>query len=203
MLSQMGTDDLLNLLERVVNQAGSVVADVSPGQAGLPTPCRSWDVRALVEHIIDDLGQFTAAARGGRPDWSEKAPAVGGDWATAFSERAPALLAAWRDAGDLSAAVHLPMGDLPRSFVVNQQIAEFIVHTWDLAAATGQDRALDPEAAARALDWAGGALLPAYRGSEEDGMVFGPEAPCPDGAQAADRLAAYFGRDPRFAGEAG
>jgi Mycothiol maleylpyruvate isomerase N-terminal domain len=46
----------LRLLSRAPDQTGAVVARVRPEQATLPTPCRSWDVRALVNHVIDQLG---------------------------------------------------------------------------------------------------------------------------------------------------
>jgi len=190
--------DPLTLLDRAVEQTGNVIAHAQPAQAGLPTPCRSWDVQALVEHMVLDVDQFTAAATGGRPDWSRPVPAVANGWNEAFRDRAAALVAAWHDAGDLGEVVHLPIGDLPRSFVVNQQIAEFAVHAWDLARATGQDSSLDPVIAGQALAWAKTALRPEFRGPEDAGKAFGPEVDADDDAPMADRLAAYFGRDPAW-----
>jgi uncharacterized protein (TIGR03086 family) len=192
----MAQADPLTLLARAVDQAGKVISGVREDQAGLPTPCASWDVRTLIEHMINDLGQFTVAATGGRPDFGTPSPAVSGDWARAFREHAPGLLAVWRQAGDMNATVHLPIGDLPASFVVNQQIAEFAVHSWDLALATGQDVDLDPEVAGHALEWGATALLPKFRGAEEAGYAFGPEVPVANQAPVADRLAGFFGRDP-------
>jgi uncharacterized protein (TIGR03086 family) len=194
----MAQADPLALLARAVDQAGEVISCVKEYQAGLLTPCRSWDVRTLIEHMINDLGQFIVAATGGRPDFGKPAPAVPGDWAQAFRERAPGLLAVWQQAGDMNATVHLPIGDLPASFVVNQQIAEFAVHSWDLARATGQDVDLDPELAGHALKWGATALLPEFRGAEEAGHAFGPEVPVAEQAPVADRLAAFFGRDPAW-----
>jgi uncharacterized protein (TIGR03086 family) len=190
-----GSEELFALLSRAVDQAGMVIAGVRKDHAGLPTPCRSWDVGALIDHVINDLDQFTAAAVGGSPDWSAGAPVVADDWATAFRERAPGLLAAWRDA-DLTATVRLPIGDLPATFVMNQQIAEFAVHSWDLARATGQNCDLDPDVGRDALAWASTALLPEFRGEEDSGQVFGPEVSVAAHAPIYDRLAAYFGRNP-------
>jgi uncharacterized protein (TIGR03086 family) len=182
-------------LSAVLDLAESLIDGVRPEQAGLPTPCRSWDVRALVAHLIDDTHQFTAAATGGRPDWDAPSTEVDGDWAIAFRAGAAELRAAWLRAGDLSQEIDLPIGRVPKSFVTNQQIAEFAVHSWDLAVATGQRGRFSAEVCEAALAWARTALRPQFRGDEASGKAFGPEVQVPDDAPAEDRLAAFFGRD--------
>ena len=194
----VGSSDPLLLLARAIDQAADLVTQIGGQQGHLPTPCRSWDVQTLVEHMIDDLDQFTKAAAGGRPDWSGSVPTVAGDWGNAFRDRAPRLLAAWQEAGDLTATVQLPIGNLPAAFVVNQQIAEFAVHSWDLGSATGQYYVPDPEVVSHALRWASTALLPEYRGTEQAGFAFGPEIGTTDDQPAGVRLAAFFGRDPAW-----
>lgn len=187
----------LDLLARALDQAGAVLAAVGEEQAGQPTPCRSWDVAALRRHLVHDLSQFAVAARGGRPDWSQPAPDAGPDWVGAFRAGADELLAAWREV-DLTGTITLPgLGEAPARFPLDQQVAEFAVHAWDLATATGQptgpDR-LDPEIAEAALAWMRGALRPEFRGGEEEGKAFGPETPAPADADAYTRLAAFAGR---------
>jgi mycothiol maleylpyruvate isomerase-like protein len=76
-------------LSQVLDLAQSLIERARPEQAGLPTPCRSWDVQALVAHLVNDTGQFTAAATRGRPDWDTPAPEIGGDWANAFRTARP------------------------------------------------------------------------------------------------------------------
>lgn len=183
-------------LSQVLDLAGSLIEGVRPEQAGLPTPCRSWDVRALVTHMVNDTGQFTVAATGGRPDWDAPVAGTGSDWAGAFRASAAGLRAAWQQADDLSQEIDLPIGRVPKSFVASQQVAEFAVHCWDLATATGQRADFPAEACEAALAWARSALLPQFRGDEASGMAFGPEVPIPGGAPAGDRLAAFFGRHP-------
>ena len=46
--------DPLALRSRALDQTGAIVARVRPEQAAMPTPCRSWDVRALVNHVVYD-----------------------------------------------------------------------------------------------------------------------------------------------------
>jgi uncharacterized protein (TIGR03086 family) len=183
-------------LGQVIDLAESVIGGVGPDQASRPTPCRSWDVRTLVAHMVDDTRQFTVAATGGRPVWATPVPAVDGDWAAAFRAGAAELLAAWHRAGDLDEEIELPIGRVPRTFVTNQQVAEFGVHAWDLATATGQRVPFPAHACEAALAWAKTALRPEFRGDEASGRSFGPEVPLSDEAPAEDRLAAFFGRDP-------
>lgn len=105
--------------------------------------------------------------------------------------------AAWRREGALEGTVRLPFGEVPAAWCVDQQISDLVVHGWDIAKATGQPTALDPELGQASLAWARENLLPELRGDEGGGYAFGPEVPVPDTAPLHDRLAAFFGRDPR------
>ena len=53
-------DDLIALLGSALDQAGELIAATTPEQAGRPTPCRSFDLRALVNHTVHDVKQFKA-----------------------------------------------------------------------------------------------------------------------------------------------
>jgi len=178
-----------------------VVAHVTPDQAGHPTPCLSWDVNALANHLIHGLDRFRATVAGDKVDWGASLPDIEGDWASAFHDRADALVAVWATVPDLDATRSSPMGDLTMRFIAGQQIAEIAQHTWDLAAATGQRDTLDDAIAGEALIWTRGALSPEFRGPEASGKAFGDERPVAADAPVCDQLAAFFGRDPAFAGE--
>ncbi|MFJ8627934.1 TIGR03086 family metal-binding protein [Kitasatospora sp. NPDC093550] len=192
-------DDPIGLLARALAQTAGLIDGTGVELAGHPTPCRSWDVGDLVSHLLYDLRQFTVRARGGQPDWSQPFERVEEDWLHAFEAGAEELVDAWRAAGDLGGTLEVPgVGTLPARFPVDQQIAEFAVHGWDLARATGQSTdGLDHEVALAALAWAEGALKPEYRGAEEDHHAFGPAVAAPADAPPYDRLAAFFGRDPQ------
>ena len=190
------TTDPVTLLSIALDQAGAIMAGIRDDQQHLPTPCRSWDVTELTDHLVHDLAQFTERASGGTPDWSAPRAAVEGDRVAAFRAGATGLVKAWRAAGDLSGTVEMPgMGEVAKRFPIDQQIAEFAVHGWDLAVATGQSTHLDPEVARTALAWARTALLPQFRGTEDKGKAFGPEIDVPEDAPLYDRLAGFFGRD--------
>jgi uncharacterized protein (TIGR03086 family) len=186
------TEQLVRL-DHALDQISALLGRVRPDQAGDPTPCAEWDVAALAEHVVADLDRFTVAARGERPDWGQPVPPVGGGWRAAFDRGATALRSAWIEAGDLTVTVQLPIGEMPRSFILSQQTAEFAVHAWDLDRATGHTGQLDEDLAAAALAWANQTLKPEYRG---EGKAFGAEVPVPADAPATARLAGFFGRSP-------
>jgi uncharacterized protein (TIGR03086 family) len=186
----MADMDQLDQLSKAVDQTEGVISRISGDQAELPTPCESWDVDDLIGHVVDDLHRFTARAagseNGGPADQS-----TSDDWVGTYREAADGLLSAWQRDGALDRTVKLPFGDVPATWFVGQQLADLLVHGWDLAKATGQATDLDPELGEAALDWGRENLRPEFRGKE-----FGPEVPVPDEAPLYDRLAAFFGRDP-------
>ena len=67
-------------------------------------------------------------------------------------------------------------------------------HGWDLAKATGQSTDLDPALAEELLQAAQLLVPDQFRGDEP--MPFAPPVEPPAGATAADRLAAFMGRQP-------
>jgi uncharacterized protein (TIGR03086 family) len=186
--------DTVALLERALDQTAGLIAAVDLGQAGWPTPCAEWDVRALVNHLAGPaMRNFLVAARGETTDWTAPAGDIGDDWAAVFRDRAAPLRATWR-AADLDRLVSGPGGEAPLRLSADQQITELAVHDWDLARATRQVLAgLDPALAEHALAWSRGMLRPEFRGPDQ---YVGLEVPVPGDAPVYDRLAGWFGRDP-------
>ncbi|HEV2371321.1 MAG TPA: TIGR03086 family metal-binding protein [Streptosporangiaceae bacterium] len=189
--------DSLALLESALDQTGAVIAAIDPSQAELATPCRDWDVRALVRHVTgQSLRNFAVTARGQEPDWQTPADELGEDWAGEFRTRAAELLAAWK-AADPEKLIEVPGGRrAPLRSRADQQIAELAVHAWDLAQATGQHADLDPAVAEHALDWSHQTMRPEFRGPDR---WVDYEVVVPMSAPAYERLAGWFGRDPDWA----
>jgi uncharacterized protein (TIGR03086 family) len=79
----------------------------------------------------------------------------------------------------------------PAADVAALNIAEMILHGWDLAVATGQEYTVSDEAAAAALAAveANADLFRQYQG-------FAPEVPVPASASALDRALGLSGRNP-------
>jgi uncharacterized protein (TIGR03086 family) len=186
--------DRVDELSRAVDQTEAIISRVRPDQAAQPTPCDPWDVRALVGHVVHDVRQFTARARGGETNTEEsRTPDIGDDWVGAYRQAADSLLGAWRKEGAVERTVELPFGTVPATWFVGQQLADLVVHGWDIAKATGQSTELDPELGRFALEWGKENLRPQFRGKE-----FAAEVPIGDEAPVHDRLAGFFGRDPSW-----
>jgi uncharacterized protein (TIGR03086 family) len=178
-------------LQQAITSTRAVLAGVTPDQLDTPTPCRSWTVRQLVDHIVGGQFFFSAVARGEQPS-GEPRTFADGDFLARFDEGSAACLAAFSADGAMEKTMHLPFGDMPGAAFVGLATTDTFTHGWDLAKATGQPTDLDPDLAVALL--VGAKALPAsYRGPE--GAPFGPEQQPPAGASSADRLAAYLGRE--------
>lgn len=184
--------DVRDLCERAIQWTGRVVAGVRDDQLDCETPCADWDVRALGNHIIGNHWLFAGiASRAGAPP-AMPADYMEGDRVGAYEEGAAATLAAWRREGALEETFDLPLGRRTGEETVRIAFVDNLVHGWDLAEATGQDTAIDPELA-------GAALEAAREIVNEDLRAMGlykPEVPVPEGAPVHERLVAFLGRTP-------
>jgi uncharacterized protein (TIGR03086 family) len=189
-----GSDDPLALLERALDQAGDLIDGVRPDQANLPTPCSSWDVEQLVRHVVRDARFFAARVRGAQPQDDGENTALS-DQPRAYRAAAADLLAAWSEMGT-DRMIQLPFGEVPATWSVEQQLANFAVHGWDIARATGQSTDLDERVGLAAIDFGTNNLKAEFRGDEASGKAFGVAIDVPPEAPLYDRLAGVFGRDP-------
>lgn len=187
--------DPVDVLDRALEQMHALISKVQPNQTSLPTPCKSWNVAALLDHVVADMPRFIESAHGGQPDYSSAMPSVAPHWAPEFAKQSEELVAAWRDARD---PTKLDAGQAPREFQ-EMQVAEMAVHAWDLAAALGMAQDLDPNLAEYSADWMASMLVPEYRGSEAEGKAFGPLVEVAESAPPYDRLVAISGRNPSWA----
>jgi uncharacterized protein (TIGR03086 family) len=186
----------VEILEQALSSTRGVLAKVSADQLDQPTPCASWKIRDLVNHVVGGTFFFaTVAETGAAPGRGEAPDFTAGDMTASFDEGAKRAVAAFGAEGAMDKTMTLPFGVLPGSAFVLIAATDAFAHGWDLAKATGQDTDLDPGLAAQLLQNAKGALPDAMRGP--DGQApFGPVVEVPDEATAADRLAGFLGRKP-------
>lgn len=180
--------------EQAVDVAKGVLGGVKPDQLDDPTPCASWKVRDLINHIVGGTYFFATATNAGEfvGDGSDAPDFASGDYAAAYEEGSKQAVAAFGAPGALEKTVKLPFGEFTGAGFMGLATTDTLTHAWDLAKATGQNTDLAPELAAQLLEGARAGIPDAVRGDEP--MPFGKEQPCPEGASAADRLAAFLGR---------
>ncbi|MFI2186649.1 TIGR03086 family metal-binding protein [Streptomyces sioyaensis] len=183
-------DRVLYAYEQVTRDVMALVAAVRPEDLALPTPCAGWTVRQLLDHMVwENLMAASIAEDAPRTDHT--ADHLGDDHLAAFADSVRAALAAFTGSGML----HRTYGpyEAPGAMIVQQVVVELLAHGWDLARATGAPTVLAPEVAEETLAAARRIYGAAPRTA---GSSFAPERPAPAGASAADRLAAFLGRDP-------
>jgi len=176
-----------------------VLRKVEPHDLAKPTPCASWEVRALINHIIS-AARWWAAMVSGDPglEAAEGTDYVGadgdGDFVAAYEESIRVTLGAFGAPGAAERMVTVPFGEFPGAALAQFAATDQFTHGWDLARALGHDTDLAPELAVALLGLAEVAITDALRGPDTEAS-FGPKRTAPDGACPADRLAAYLGRE--------
>jgi uncharacterized protein (TIGR03086 family) len=168
--------------------ACNLIACVRPDQLEQATPCTEWGVRALINHVVGGNLRVAAMVTGEPgPDGGESV--LGGDPLASFQNSFGRLCEAFDRPGFLEQAFPTPLGEGPGALLVEMRVVELTIHTWDVVAATGRPRDLDPELVSFADSFLRSRPIP--RGL---GGPFAPEQPSPPGASDADRLAAFAGR---------
>jgi uncharacterized protein (TIGR03086 family) len=169
-----------------------VLARVDGASLGEPTPCRSWDVRALINHMIGAPRLATGLVGGTTPD-ERDVDFAAGDFVHFHDETSGAALVAFGAAGALDTTITLPFGESSARFLMLFVATDQLVHAWDLAHATGQPTDIAPDLAAELLTESKDAVTEDMRGPDgtaafETAQDAGPRA------NPTDRLAAFLGR---------
>lgn len=177
-------------LEMAIAAARDALASVDASQLSASTPCASWDVSGLINHMVGGQAFFSAGVAGTPPP--AETDYAAGDFAAAFDEASSALISAFQAEGALEKMYTLPFGKMPGAAFMGLAATDTFQHAWDLAKATGQSTDINPQLATGLLAGAKMAISEGFRGPE--GAPFGGEQQAPEGASAADQLAAFLGR---------
>jgi len=192
--SRIGGMELLDAYRRALGEFADRVTAVRPGQWSDPTPCTGWTVRELVNHLVYEdrwtVPLINGAALADVGDRFE-GDLLGDDPAATARDAVAESVAAVSAPGALSRTVELSSGDTPAEEYVRQLLADHVVHGWDLAAATGGDRRLDPDLVRTVAEW-----FPAHEAGYRAGGAIAEAVDVPADASPQDRLIAAFGRDP-------
>ncbi|MFJ3201254.1 TIGR03086 family metal-binding protein [Streptomyces sp. NPDC086989] len=182
-------------LAAAVALAGRTLAAVRSDQYDAPTPCDDFDVRRLSSHLVAVVRRIAVIGRGedpfGVPSFADEI--ADGGWAAAWEPGARDVAQVWADPEILGRELRLPMGVLPGAAAAAVYTHELVVHTWDLARATGQQPEWDPALIERVRAVVTKALPAETRGGR---IPFAEVVTVDPGAPAIDRLVAWAGRRP-------
>jgi uncharacterized protein (TIGR03086 family) len=183
--------DLVRLHESTVRSWLARVAAVRDDQWALPTPCSEWSVRDLVNHVVgEELWTVPLLAGKTVEDVGDAydGDLLGAEPISSAEQAAAAAIDAAAKSPPSGGVVHLTYGDDSIENYLHQLCADHLVHGWDLAAATGQSRQLDPNEVAAVAAWFAD-WEEAYRSSGAVGQRGA------SGGDTQSDLLAGFGRD--------
>jgi uncharacterized protein (TIGR03086 family) len=187
-------NDLHTYMKECAAEAARVARGVAPERMTDPTPCAEFDLRALVNHwvVYTSHGLEHRALRKQLPqELTERDFTADPAWAQDYAAQLDRAVAAWADPSAWEGEIDLGYAASPASEVAGLLILEMALHGWDVAAATGQEFGVSPEA--------GGYLLGVVEEQAEmyrqyDG--FAEPVPVDADAPAFRRALALSGRDP-------
>lgn len=190
-----GEDSVAALHGEAVAHWVSVVRAVPDDGWGRPTPCADWDVRTLVNHVVNEqlwvpplMEGRTIAEVGDRFDGDQ----LGATPVAAAEQGAKGATAAFEAPGALDRTVALSFGDTPAAEYGWQLTADHLVHSFDLAAAIGAELTPPESLVGPVATW--------FRDREDIYRQAGAIAERPEVVARGDweRLLCAFGRDPHW-----
>lgn len=182
--------DPIDRIERATAFAGEKVEHVAPSDMSRPTPCSEFDVRALLNHMIGNLGMLTVAAEGAKSTLPE-GDQFGSDPAGTYAERRNALLVALRTAGVLDRNWEMPFGSMPGQMMAGIAFMEHLTHGWDVAKASGQDTSMPADLVSECME-----LVTPMDALLRTPGICGPAISVPENSSSQDTFIAFMGRTP-------
>ena len=176
-----------------------LVAHIPDGALGRPTPCPAYALGDLIEHVGGMALAFTAAARKERNAYTDMAAAgdasrLGAEWRERIPRDLSALARAWADPAAWTGMTRIAGDDTPAGVVGLVLADELAVHGWDVARASGQAYACEPDILEAALKFLQMFASPDAPAGPE--VAFGPARVLLDEAPLLDRVVGLAGRDP-------
>ncbi len=179
--------DGVQQLDEIIPLLREVVAGIAPQAHGAATPCATFDVQGVLEHMIGGATMFAPAFRGGP---GPVAPADEGDSVERWQHAMTDLLDSVHTDGARERIIPTPFGQMPGEQFARYVAFDGLLHGWDLSVATDQAYRPSEDVVAAVDAYARGLLQPEMR----DGDMFAAEAAAPDWATPMERLVAFTGR---------
>ena len=183
-------------LEAAQHGARRQVATIAAGQWDRPTPCTEWHLRDLVVHLIEGSRMTRKLLDGASAHdaitvfGAVHGPDLGAELDVALADE----LAAFERPGAFEMIVHHPgPGDVPGATLCEFRTTDYLVHSWDIARATGGDERLPEGLVSTTWD----AIQPVVPFIDKIGVYgSGPSGTVADDAPLQLRLLDLTGRRP-------
>jgi len=183
----LSSAEVADRYERIAAGFTLRVEGLTSEQWSWPTPCAKWSAADIVAHVIGVHRSISTMLDGGDVD----AVADHADLRATWHGGSASMLGALRDRARATKVVVTPFGEMPFEDLASRVVcSDTLVHTWDLARATGQDEQLDGRAVEFAWTW----MEPAGERLRASGD-FGPAVQPPPHADLQTRLLCFLGRD--------
>jgi uncharacterized protein (TIGR03086 family) len=170
---------IVDQVTRLANAFDTRVQATADDAWGNQSPCADWTARDVVAHLSNNFNRMAG---------HHESVAVDENIVQSWSQAKARLEE--RMTGDLSVEVPGPMGPMTMAQMLGRFIStDILVHTFDLARATGGDETLD----AQAVSMAYSGLKPMGDAIRKSG-AFGAATPCPDSASEQTQFLCHLGR---------
>ncbi|WP_336033076.1 TIGR03086 family metal-binding protein [Geodermatophilus sp. FMUSA9-8] len=174
---------------RLADDLGRRVDGVPPGRWDDPAPCEGWVARDVVRHLVEWMPALYLPAVG-LP--VPALPSADDDPAGAWHGADAAIRALLADPDLAGRPTSTRAGEMTlEELIAMTGLMDLLVHTWDLARATGQDETVDAAEASAFL-----AGIEPWDAALRSSGHYGPRVPVPDDADDATKLLAFTGRQP-------
>lgn len=185
------------LLSQAIDAMRAVAANVSGDQWDAQSPCTEWKARDVVNHVVGGSSMLAALFEG--KTWEEASGSSasipeGGDPLAALDEAAGAAKDAVAKPGAMEQEVQFARGPMPGAGFATLMFTDILIHSWDLAKATGQDATLPADL----VDASYAIVLP--RKGQMPAPAFAAEVDVPEDADTQTKLLGMLGRDANWTG---
>jgi uncharacterized protein (TIGR03086 family) len=180
-------NDIAERYDRITAQFTDLVRGVPAGAWNNPSPCEGWTARDVVGHLTEWIPGFFGSQGVEFPAVPSVADDPVGAWETVQTTVAKALA----DPTVAAKEIETPFSKQSLAETVDMIVTgDVFTHTWDLARATGQSEALDPDQLQRMIAGMGEMPEEVLR---SDGM-FGARIDVPTDADDQTRFLGFVGR---------
>lgn len=192
-MTQQAMPNPVELFEKATTGLNKILDGIKQNQIDTQTPCSDWKVKGLLDHVIGGASHLNTSLAGKAGEASP--PPSESDLAKLSASYRSVVAEVLKKAAGPSALevqVATPAGEMSAAQFMGILSLDNLVHTWDLAKATGQNTRLDPALTETCY----GMFVPGLIDMARPHGAFGPPVSVPDSASTQDKLLGYTGRQP-------